>query len=204
MNEILLYEIYRQVLAANSLFQGRFVVAKNWGVSLNADNFEAEVTDALGGLISAQKYPCVILFPPTETLPDKTGYATLALTFLFLVQPSTYTAKKHVWDAHISPAGAPVPANRHFTPMVLVWKEMAGEARAFVAKLKETLSFNNLIRNVHPLTEGRIERISSTGNDGAAGVMLTGSQKIYFGTSECVDTSSYTGETPTITFPLFS
>ncbi len=204
MNEILLYEIYRQVLAANSLFQGRFVVAKNWGVSLNADNFEAEVTDALGGLVSAKKYPCVILFPPTETMPDKTGYAAMALTFLFLEQPPVSKANTNVFDPFVTPGGAPMGANRFFTPMISTWKRMASEARAFGAMLTETLKANDLQGNVHPLAEGRLERISSTGNDGAAGVMLTATQKVFFGNQKCIDISSYPSGAPNIQLPVFT
>ncbi len=203
MNEILLYEIYRQVLAANSLFQGRFVVAKNWGVSLNADNFEAEVTDALGGLVSAQKYPCVILFPPTETMPDKMGYATMALTFLFLEQPPNERVNPNAFDPFIGAGVTPLPANRFFTPMTLTWNRMAAEARAFAAMLGNTIKAGNLLSVLHPLADGRLERISSTGNDAAAGVMLTATQKVYFGIPACIDTSSYATGIPSLNLPVF-
>ena len=69
MNEIILYNLFKEIIKNSYTLQGRFLMAEGYGNDLNNGNFDDVIKDALGGLQPQQiKYPLAILMPPFEQI----------------------------------------------------------------------------------------------------------------------------------------
>lgn len=166
MNEQYIYSLIRAILSKSAVIQGRFAVAEGYGNDLNADNFGDLVRDALGGIKSARKYPCVILMPPTDAANSTRNYSRYNIEMFFLTQ----TFQDGVNDLK----GIVRDTNTSAIPIQDDWAQMRNVAGQF------RRAFNEVVRSrglVHYVREAQglpdlYRRVSLRGNDRVSGVSL--------------------------------
>lgn len=176
MNELNLYDLFRQILSKSKVIQGRFHVStNNSGNDLNTENLNEVVKDALGSITSIRKYPLCVLMPPVEELDNYIDgdYSNLTLTVYFLTQAfngSSGIKKTNVFNN----------TSDHST--ILDWKDMRECAVNFrKAFVQVTQANGNIIRDGQK--KDLIVKISNIGNDNLNGVKLVFDVQIF---SECV------------------
>lgn len=169
MNELMLYEIIRTILAASTVMEGRFIVAEDYGNDLNAPNFADMIKDALSAYKpDGVKYPVSVLMPPIEIVESyDLGWSRFKMEHFFLCT-SGYTGKGGFKDLNLE-------TNIDEHPIKYDWKDM----REVAGNFRKT--FNTLIRQqgymnyVNSPTDSRdyIRRVSKMGNDMLAGVQVS-------------------------------
>lgn len=158
MNELRLYELFRNIVAKSKKMK-RFVVAPNGGAELNKNNLGEKLSDLLGGISDGVKYPCVLMFPPTEIPNYNMGWSTFRCKLFFLDKQNTEPTNKF--------------NNLSQKKVEENWAEMSKCAKDF--KMVFTMiTDDNLSKGIRANDQKTdfLERYSYLGNDVVAGVGL--------------------------------
>lgn len=183
MNELYLYELFRNILAQSTVMDGRLVIAEGYGNDLNANSFDNYITDALGGITTPRKYPAAVLCPPQETVKDRDlGWSVFHLRMYFLT--TTY----HDGLADIKGIAGDTNTSTH--QIMHDWKDMrecAGNFRQILNKLVLARTLSQLIREVQNSPDV-YERYSLMNNDRVSGVCMSFDMQLFTG---CAISSEY-------------
>ena len=181
-NELFIYNLFRNILKASIVMEGRFHVLKGNGIDANSSNFGEIVKDELDGLKLAKKYPVVILQPPTEfqTIDDK-GWSSYRLHMYFL------TLDKRTGDGDIK--GVDVITNTSTHTMEQDWKDMREVAGSFRKQLRTILRDCPVLKETGKVVD-TYSRVSYKGNARLNGVYLTFELRLWDGLS-CNELDDY-------------
>jgi len=81
-----LLAILSDIFSQSTLIGGRFFALKT-SSDINTANFGQLVTDALGGIITGDKYPCALLMPPFKVKKnDQKGWGRYKIQIYFFVR----------------------------------------------------------------------------------------------------------------------
>lgn len=176
-NELYLYEVFKSVLSASTVIEGRFIVAEGYGNDLNTNNFDDIVKDALSSVAPlGRKYPIAILLPPIETIEKyNQGWSTFSLEMYFLCK-SFQTGTNDIMNLNSF-------NNTSDHPIKWDWKDMAECARDFRVVLNNTVKNLSLMGYIR---ENRrepdfIKRVSNMGNDKLSGVYIQFKYDVFVG-----------------------
>lgn len=167
MNELALYQLFRNILTASTVIEGRLFLSTLQAYEVNVSNMANMVTDALDGAVIQKKYPCVLMLPPHETGDSGDNrYSTMRFDLFFL------TLAGRTGDGDVK--SPDYETNRSLHTREQDWKDMRECAGNFRAKLLEILRVPPLSQYVGQ-QRGATEtynRITSKGNDNLNGVHL--------------------------------
>jgi hypothetical protein len=168
MNELLVYDIIRAILAASSIINGRFYVLEGYGNDLNNSNFNDLIRDALGSIETGlKKYPASFLLPPVEVVESfSKGWGRLRMEQYFLVQ----TGQDNAGD--IKDIDSQLNVSKH--SIQHDWRDMRSAAGNFRKTFNAVLRAKGYLDRINEATDARdvIRRVSSIGNDQLAGVVV--------------------------------
>lgn len=172
-NELFIYDLFRNILKASMVMQGRFHVLKGNGIDANSSNFGDIVKDELDGLKLIKKYPVAILQPATEfqTIDDR-GWSAYRLHMYFL------TLDKRTSDGDIK--GVDIITNTSEHTMLQDWKDMREVAGNFRKKLREVLKACPVLQETGKSVD-TYSRVSYKGNARLNGVYLTFELRLWDG-----------------------
>lgn len=176
MDELFLYELFKNILTASKTIAGRFVVAEGYGNDLNSNSFDNIITDALGQLSTPQKYPVAILLPPIELVANRgIGWSRFKLRMFFL--STTYNSGAN------EIMGISVGTNTSTHEIKHTWKDMrqcAGEFRDVLNALVRERELVSYLREAEDATD-MYERVSLMNNDRVSGVSLSFEMDLFRG-----------------------
>lgn len=167
MDELNLYELFKQILEKSKVIEGRFHVATNHaGNDINTENLNEIVKDALGAITSKRKYPLCILLPPVDEVDNyiDNSFSSYTLTMYFLTQ--AFNGSNGIKSPNFLNN-----TSDHSIP--LDWKDMRECAmnfrKAFI-KITDKPGYK-FIRDCQ--SKDLISRVSNMGNDNLNGVKIT-------------------------------
>ena len=166
-NELGIYQLFRNILAASLVIEGRFFILATTGQEINSSNMGEIVKDAMDGMVAAKKYPAAAMLPPVElqVVNDK-GWSTFKFTMFFL------TLSGRTGDGGIKDPHPETNISQHTKEMD--WKDMREVAGCFRKKLREVTRFPplpNIFREHVPGMDQYL-RLTVKGNDSLNGIML--------------------------------
>lgn len=165
MNELDIYQIFKTVLSRSKTIEGRFTVATGYGNDLNTNNLGEIVKDALGGIVTAKKYPLSIMMPPYEIVPDTTkGWSRFKIRLFFMVPQYSNNGIKNP-NAFNNTSEYTIQQD---------WRDMrqcAGDFRRYLDEYLITERMLNEIR-IPDNSIDAYERFSNVGNDKLSSVMI--------------------------------
>jgi hypothetical protein len=193
-NELFIYDLFRNILKASTVMEGRFHVLKGNGIDANSSNFGDIVKDELDGLKLTKKYPVAILQPVTEfqTIDDR-GWSAYRLHMYFL------TLDKRTSDGDIK--GVDVITNTSEHTMLQDWKDMREVAGNFRKKLREVLKACTVLQETGKSVD-TYSRLSYKGNARLNGVYLTFELRLWDGYN-CNPLADYPSDTE-IVIPTYN
>lgn len=163
MNELSLYQFFKDILSASITIEGRFVVLPGYSNDLNSDNFNQIFTDSLGGIKDPKKYPLAFMFPPTEIVETyDDNWNTWKLQMFFMAQP--FQGSGGIQNSDFS-------KNISQHTIQQTWKDMTVCAKDFMR------IFNMILESKisPPIRKGQrnrdvFTRYSGVGNDNLSGI----------------------------------
>jgi hypothetical protein len=168
MNELAIYQLFGNILAASVVMEGRFFMVSDANFELNTSNFSASVLDVLDGMKIAKKYPCVVMLPPYETQQaNERSTATMRFDMYFL------TLSGRTGDGDVK--SKDLETNKSLHTREQDWKDMRECAGGFRAKLMELVRKPPLSQYIGIMPGGTdiYRRLMLKGNDSINGIHLT-------------------------------
>lgn len=166
MNELALYQLFRNILAASTVMEGRFFIVRQAASEINVSNMSSVIADVLDSQTIQKKYPCVVMLPPTETgYSMDNAYNTMRIDLYFL------TLEGRTGDGDVK--SPDLETNRSQHTREEDWKDMRECAGGFVAKLKELTRVPPLSQHLCMGTSQEYKRMTNRGSDGLNGVYLS-------------------------------
>jgi len=171
--------LFKTIINASLVMEGRFYVCPNWGAEMNNPNIEGSLAI---GQAASQKYPAAMLMPPPKEgnfeylgMPGQSGaslYDVYTIKMLF-VTTNASTGQNQVQ--------APNGVGESTHTVVQTWHDMDRVAQNFCSVLRSTIQ--PLGGNVLFWDDmvPRITLVTSLGNDDVSGVMLTFKLAMYSG-----------------------
>lgn len=166
MNELALYQLFRNILAASTVMEGRFFIVRQAAAEINMSNMGSVIADVLDGQTIQKKYPCVVMLPPTETsYATDNGYSMMRLDLYFL------TLEGRTGDGDVK--SPDLETNRSQHTREEDWKDMRDCAGAFSSKMKELIRVPPLSQYTCIGGSESYTRMTARGSDGLNGVRLS-------------------------------
>lgn len=173
MNEIILYNLFKEIIKNSYTLQGRFLMAEGYGNDLNNGNFDDVIKDALGGLQPQQiKYPLAVLMPPFEQIRNfHYKFSSFRIDIFFLEEHQQLNNQFKDWN---------IKTNAGERQIMEDWVEMRKVATQFKATLDKIIKEQVLSNKFHSIesTES-IRRLSKMNNDRLNGVLLSFEMQIF-------------------------
>ncbi len=166
-NELGVYQLFKNILSASTVIEGRFVILNRIAADMNSSNFGEDVLDALGGLTVKKKYPAVVMMAPYETsLNDGKRTSSMKFEMYFLTKDGV------TGDGNVK--NRDVETNRTTHTKEEDWKDMREVAGNFRIKLREIVGKPPVCNQVREVKDSRDEysRITYKMNDNVNGVKL--------------------------------
>jgi hypothetical protein len=166
-NELGVYDLFRNILAASTVIEGRFFVLHGVSAEMNSTNMGQLLTDALDSYKEEKKYPCVVLSPPYETEPnDDRGWSVLRFDMYFL------TLHHRTGDGDLKTPDTESNISLHTKEMD--WKDMRQVAGNFKKKLRELTRVPPLANQFreHAGSGNTYYRLTYKMNDNVNGIKL--------------------------------
>lgn len=192
-NELGLYQLIKNIIATSMVMNGRFHVLRS-GNDINSTDFGDIEKDVFDGYTAPQKYPCVLMMPPTESeqTNDK-GWS------IYHIQMSFLTLYRRTGDGDIKTANIQTNISEHTKEMD--WCDMrkcAGDFRKVFRQITRVPPVANNIRE--GAAETQYNRVTARGNDNVNGITMSFSVAVFNG---ICDLSDY-GDVSTIVIPDFN
>ncbi len=168
MNELFIYELFKNIIKSSFVLEGRFYVLEEYANNLNMNSFGKAIKDALDSMDSLpQKYPGAFLMPPTEII---NGYGNVRgpveyMLEMYFLTPTYNTGQGETKDRNIK-------NNTSDHPIKYDWKDMRTAAKGFRKKLNEVSRVNLPRKFGETQKPDLIKRISVSSNDNLSGVYL--------------------------------
>lgn len=166
-NELGVYQLFKNILSASMVIEGRFVILNRIAADMNSSNFGEDVNDALGGLTTSKKYPAVVMTPPIETsINDDKGMYTMRFDMYFLTKYGI------TGDGDVK--SKDLETNRSLHTKEQDWKDMREVAANFRRKLRELIRRPPVCNEIREVKDSRDEyyRITYKMNDNVNGIKL--------------------------------
>ena len=169
MNELLLYEIVRAILAHSIVMEGRFFVAEGYGNDLNANNYDDIIKDALDNFKPVnKKYPVSVMMPPVEIVGSyEDGWTRFKIDQFFLCTTG-FTGSNEI-------KGMNRASNISEHPIQYDWKDMREVAGNFRKVFNKVIRNSGYTKSINSASDARdyIRRVSNMGNDKLSGVLVS-------------------------------
>lgn len=169
MNELNIYQIFKDILEKSKVIGGRFHVSSADGFEINTNTVdEQQVVDILGSITPAgKKFPLSLLLPPVEVItPNSRGWSRFNMKMYFLT-------KQHSVDGSMKSLNIQTNTSGH--PTHYDWKDMRECALDFLAAFEFVIAVNGANSKIRACDSESIyvERITRMGNDKANGVRVS-------------------------------
>lgn len=150
MNDLTLSDVFKQVVNASSVFEGRFITCEGYGNDLNTDNNnETLIGNSINQTVWKKKYPCVVLMPTREVgRNERNGTVRYAVSLYFL------TGQYHDGTGGVKSAN--LQTNTSTASISTEWDAMEACAQQFYAYLV------NLIRTTPSVVKGRVRTVKES------------------------------------------
>lgn len=179
-NELGLYALIKNIVAASMVMGGRFHVLRT-GHDINSVNFGDIEKDVFDGYQAQQKWPCVLMMPPTESEPtNDRGWST------YHIQMSFLTLYRRTGDGAIKSANLQTNTSEHTKEMD--WCDMrkcAGDFRKVFRQITRIPPVASSIREA--AAETQYSRVTAKGNDNVNGITMSFSVAVFNGICDMAD-----------------
>lgn len=166
MNLKSLYTLFRKILEASTIIEGRLFIVRQSAAEINMSNMGSVIADVLDGQTIQKKYPCVVMLPVSVfRASNDNSMSTIAVTLFFL------TPDGRTGDGDVK---APdLETNRSTQLFEDDWNEMHQCAMAFMNALKAQVRIPPLSQYIGTGITERYNTLTDRGSDGLNGVQVS-------------------------------